>query len=162
MLVLLDNFSSINFPFPANTFVHYARMCDSSELKVVLDLELHRHIRAVLTYDKRKGNAAKFGRVLMQDVLVPGGVQLLTGDRLEPSFELMDVGDTFDSLTIFPKTVVFWRIRRNAITHHRNPLFDKGLGVTPERVLGIDGLHTLALGTFLILLHVRHRHRAQT
>ena len=41
----------------------------------------------------------------------------------------------------------FWRRPVGAAVHHRNPLFDEELGVTPSCMLG-DILHSLYLGVF--------------
>ena len=155
MFVLRDGFSVVNFPYALKTFRDYNQFCDSCEIVVVLNQQLHLAIRGRLAYDKRSGKAAKFGRVLMEAVPLPGGEGLRAGDRLEPSLGLMDVGEMFDKLDTFPKTVKFWRIPAHVMSHHRNPLFDEELGITPQRIMGIDGLHTLALGVFLFLLPVR-------
>ena len=82
---------------------------------------------------------------MIRDVSALG---LLKGDRLEPSPALEDVGK-FELLGQgpFPVEVIFWRVANQTITHHRNPLFAPGTGVTLLSI-SIDALHTLHLGVY--------------
>ena len=74
---------------------------------------------------------------------------LRSGDRLEPSPSLPDVGQVFTlSSAELPLHVVFWRQSENTLVLHRNPLWDEELGITPSRSLTVDVLHTLHLGIF--------------
>ena len=79
---------------------------------------------------------------------MPGGENLAVGDRLEPSFGLMDIGDGFDNLTVFPCVVWFWRRSQETATLHRIPLWNKDTGCTHDRTMGVDNLHTLSLGVY--------------
>jgi hypothetical protein len=54
----------------------------------------------------------------------------------------------FVGLTSFPIVVIFWRASNQTLAIHRNPLFDRALGLTPYRCLTIDVLHTLHLGVY--------------
>lgn len=122
----------------------------------------HRYIRSKLFYDKRKQGG--HGQCLNEDIPVAfiGGVVLLKGDRLEPSSTLKDIGATFDNLVIFPNTVTFWRPSLASVCHHRNPLFSATIGNTHGELIGIDDLHSNALGSFgflcsfIILMCFRH------
>ena len=68
---------------------------------------------------------------------------LLKNDRLEPSEE-MPVVQAFESA--MPAVVKFWRQPAAPVVHHRNPLFDALLGITPNDSLVVDQLHALSLG----------------
>ena len=94
-----------------------------------------------MAYDKSKGTGASRGRALRIDAC-----GLSKGDRLEPTCGLPDVA-SFDTLQT-PATVLFWRPTAETFTKHRNPLFDDAIGITPERCVMIDWLHTLSLGIF--------------
>eukprot|EP00959_Pyramimonas_sp_CCMP1952_P154266 3227608-Pyramimonas_sp.AAC.1 len=105
-------------------------------------------IKGGLRFSKRKDQA---GRVLNHDV---PELRLIAGDRLDPSPDLLDIA-AFEELDLStPKVVHFWRKAEDP--HHRNltsvlrrnPLFCPQVGVTPERSLHIDILHTLYLGVF--------------
>ena len=69
-------------------------------------------------------------------------------DRLEPHANLLDVGK-FHELSVFPVQALFWRRSRETLCTHRSPLFDRRLGVTPNRSIAIDVMHTLLLGPCL-------------
>ena len=75
---------------------------------------------------------------------------LLAGDRLEPSESIPDVGSAFDELQVFPVVAVFWRLSRETICRHRNPLFDSEIGMGSQECLTIDALHSLRLGPMLV------------
>ena len=90
-----------------------------------------------LRYDKRKDGSR--GRALTRDVQVRG-VELRVGDRLEPSEFLNDVG-ALVSISEFPTTIIFWRMSDETLTRHRNPIFDREIGIIPNRTLTIDLLH---------------------
>jgi hypothetical protein len=60
---------------------------------------------------------------------------------------LGNVADIF-SLVEFPRDIVFWRSAEETIVHHRNPLWDVGLGLTACKSLTVDVLHCLHLGVF--------------
>jgi hypothetical protein len=87
-----------------------------------------------LRYDKTSDGSR--GRCLKGDIANLG---LLAGDRLEPTPSLLDVAD-FEGLPIGTE-VIFWRTSEDTIARHRNPLFNKALGLAPNRCLAIDTLH---------------------
>ena len=79
-------------------------------------------------------------------------LHLLAGDRLEPSEHLEDVG-LFEHINEFPKTVMFWRVRLEYSTRHRNPLFSRALGLDPAECLVVDVLHQMYLGVMNVFCH---------
>jgi len=104
-------------------------------------------VKRWLNYDKRQQGS--HGRALQVDVPHLG---LQKHDRLEPSLELMDVSLLDDAPG--PIDVLFWRVKRETLTRHRNPIFcqETGLQVTH---IGIDWLHALSLGVFqFFLMHL--------
>ena len=91
--------------------------------------------------DKRRdGNR---GRCLSTCIAEAG---LRTGDRLEPSSNLRDIGRGFDNLQNFPVAITFWRRKSESLARHRNPLFDLSLGVTFPTTVTVDLMHTIHLG----------------
>ena len=100
----------------------------------------------VLRYDKRKHGSA--GRALVRD-LVCNGVSLKQRDRLEPSYELPDIGE-FENASAFPLRITFWRPSLETLTRHRNPMFDQEIGITPQRCVVVDVLHAFFLGILLV------------
>ncbi len=73
-------------------------------------------------------------------------LNLLSGDRLEPSPQLPDI-EAFDLVSSWPVQATFWRRSSEGGAMHRNPLFDANTGVTLD-IIAVDTLHTLALGVF--------------
>jgi len=118
------------------------------EITVCVGWEDHRKIIAALFYDKGKGSAASRGRALKVDLPSLG---LCKKDRLEPSRYLMDVGD-LDALNMYPIVISFWRRSAETMARHRCPLIMPHLGLTLDRCLGVDSLHTLALGVYQYFL----------
>ena len=93
-----------------------------------------------MQYDKRKqGNK---GLTLIAPYPALG---LLAGDRLEPTSEFDDIG-VFCPLSAIPVWLLFWRSSDQSLAHHRNPLWDPVLGLTPDRCITVGSLHTLSLG----------------
>ena len=82
------------------------------------------------------------GRTLWSNI---PSLNLETGDRLEPSETLRNVGD-FDEANL-PLEVTFWRSNLESSTRHRNPLWNKTIGITPARTMTWDTLHEMNLGT---------------
>jgi len=140
-LYSLTNFAPGNFPHAPKTDLDCDLAAQAAEVRVILDPALHAEILAVLFWDKRKQGS--HGRALRRAV---PQAQLLKGDRLEPSADLPDVA-LFDTLSVFPTTVVFWRPQAESLVKHRNPLFDRAIGVGLA-TFGIDSLHTLHLGIY--------------
>lgn len=128
--------------FQMNDDDDYFAACDRCEIKVhitmqrnILDLE------RILRYDRRdKGSR---GRALTRDINI-NGASLRIGDRLEPSYELPDIGKLTD--LELPNVIIFWRLANEDRTRHRNPIFDRSIGVTPRRSLSVGLLHALYLG----------------
>ena len=147
-IALLRGFSALTLPWVLKTWLHYCAACDACE--IVLDplpRALWRKLRASLAYDKRTHTGAAHGRALEVDFPEVG---LRRGDRLEPSTHCPDVGAGFDADC--PQSVTFWRPSAETLTHHRNPLFAEETGVTPDRVLVVDWLHTGPLGVLKYFL----------
>ena len=82
-----------------------------------------------------------------------GETRLLANDRLEPSPGLPDVG-RLEDVTEFPLSVIFWRGSEETLSRHRNPLFDRQLGVTPRKSVVMDALHAIFLGVLLVFCRV--------
>ena len=56
--------------------------------------------------------------------------------------------DDFFRLSEFPARVLFWRVLMESMARRRNPLFNEGTGLTPDRSAALDWLHGLSLGCF--------------
>jgi hypothetical protein len=129
--------------FRANEEDDYFDACDRCEVLVqIVGYNNIQSLEQVLRYDRSKDGAR--GRVLTRDLAI-NGVSLRKNDRLEPSTDLPDVGQLID-LDSLPKTIVFWRRTLEDLTRHRNPIFDRSLGVTPTRSLSVGLLHAFYLG----------------
>jgi len=145
---LLQGLSALTLPWRKKTWLDYTAACNACEIVVdPLPQPLWRKMRASLAYDKRSGTSASHGRALEIDLPEVG---LCKGDRLEPSTHCPDVGAGFDAAC--PQSVTFWRPRAETLTHHRNPLFDEATGITPDRVIVVDWLHTGPLGVLKYFL----------
>ena len=115
--------SAVSLPWPEASHADYELACQNCEFVVVVSASDIAHISANLWYDKRakRGNR---GRTLTVDIPALG---LLVGDRLEPSLELTDVS-AFEMVT--PGTsITFWRTANETRSRHRNPVFDRVLGI---------------------------------
>lgn len=127
-----------------NSDEDYDRACSRCELWVVVaTIDELRTICAALHWDKRKDGSR--GRSLKYNL---DSWNLKKDDRLEPHSGLMDVG-TFDAITEFPCRALFWRRSQETLCTHRSPIIDSALGVTPNRSIAIDAMHSLLLGPFL-------------
>jgi hypothetical protein len=113
----------------------YYRACERCEIVIVLTVGAKARILEVGLKYSRHTNGP-FGRCLKGDIADLG---LRVNDRLEPTPNLSDVAD-FDDLPI-GDSVVFWRTSEESITKHRNPFFNKDLGLAPNRCLTVDTLH---------------------
>eukprot|EP00959_Pyramimonas_sp_CCMP1952_P077966 1629746-Pyramimonas_sp.AAC.1 len=125
----------------AKTWQQYSDACSRCEITVGVTDETFPLLRAALRPDRRKDKSR--GWALVADVAV-GGVNLQIGDRLEPTPSMMFVSSFFSRPRPFVAT--FWRRSQETAARHRNPLFSVCLGVVPAHVLGVDTLHTVALG----------------
>jgi len=127
-----------------NDYFEAARACEI--LVVLRSSEDASSIVRFLRYDKRKQGSR--GRALVRSLIV-NGTQLQANDRLEPSVGLPDVGE-LENVELFPANIVFWRLRNESLTRHRNPVFDPEIGITPKRSLVVDLLHAFYLGILLV------------
>lgn len=123
-----------------SSFANYDNACSRCEIKVEITAALRDMIFPHLRYDKRPDGVR--GLALMQAFPDLG---LQVDDRLEPTEAMPDVAQ-FEHLSAFPVTVVFWRRSRESLCTRRCPLWDERLGITPDKVLAIDLLHTMYLG----------------
>jgi hypothetical protein len=134
-------------PFRENTEADYYQACDRCEKIVSISAAQHRDICNKLQYDKR--DAGFKGLSLRSDVeSVPG---LVAGMRVEPNRLLRDVKEFF-TISRFPAEVLFWHVSLESLARHRNPFFDRSIGITLTRVLNPDTLHCLYLGVFNVLI----------
>jgi len=127
----------------------YENTCLACEKRLRVDSEISRQsviLIGGLHFDDRK---QKCGRILARDVPILG---LCRHDRLDPSPDLPDT-EMFEDRAA-PFTAIFWRRRldhrrRNLDSAlRRNPIFSRGVGITPQTSLHIDTLHILYLGVF--------------
>lgn len=95
-----------------------------------------RRIYQTLTYNSRG-----LGQVLSADIVV-GGARLLTGDRLEPSSQFMDVSKLVSSP--LPLHLQFWRCGPADRVTHASPLL--GIPGVSLDLVGVDLLHCWHLG----------------
>ena len=110
-----------------------------------LIMSLVRKLQPLLRYDRRKVAAGSRGRALTRDVPEVG---LLAGDRIEPTERLPDVS-LFEQLcpgVLDKAEVTFWRRSEETICLRRSPLWNADVGITPERVVCLDVMHTMHLG----------------
>ena len=137
-----DGLSALGAGWHTRTFDDYLEACSRCEITVhvtgVNDLVL---IRGSLRYDRRARGPR--GRALRRALPALG---LKRGDRLEPTLEHPDV-DWVDTAEV-PCTLLFWRRSEETIARRRCPLFNKNLGIVPQRCFGLDWLHLLSLGVF--------------
>ena len=137
----LEGYTSVSLPFAAKLFQDLDVACKACEIQVELAALNHPIIRAALVYDRR--DKGFHGRYLTENIL---GALLMGGDRLEPSESIPDVGAGFDHLSTFPHMATFWRISRQTLVYHRNPVWSEENGFTHDAVMAVDWLHTIALG----------------
>eukprot|EP00973_Karenia_brevis_P056843 7909186-Karenia_brevis.AAC.1 len=107
---------------------------------IVSDANTARKIASALVFDKRDDGAR--GRRVTRAM---PEYNLKVNDRLEPSPNLLDTGD-LESSEVYPIIVTFWRPSMETCTRHRNPIIDPEIGVTIQKSVAIDELHTLRLG----------------
>ena len=111
---------------------------------MIVDQETHGQLCNNLDYDKR--SKGFHGRCLRTALPALG---LEVGDRLEPSGYLPDVAK-LELVSSFPATLRFWRTSRETLARHRNPIFDRSLGISPNRCLTVDVLHAVNLGVMMV------------
>jgi hypothetical protein len=129
--------------WPRNGADDYEAACCRCELPRLLSLlDKAAIIRAGLAYDKRTDGV---GGLALRNPCP--SLALIVGDRLEPSHGMPDVGAFFDMEV--PESglqVVFWRKGKQTLTKHRNPLFQRDVGMAPASSLTVDELHANHLG----------------
>jgi len=143
----LHNVTGIDYltwPWPRLDAAAFELSCSSCELSRQVTADSWRLLRANLHYDKRTDSKAFRGRCLQADLPV---LNLLKGDRLEPSQGLTDTGSNFDDLS-WPQTFTFWRRSQETAVRHRNPLYNDDIGTSPDRTNSFDWLHCLSWGVF--------------
>eukprot|EP00959_Pyramimonas_sp_CCMP1952_P319818 6692252-Pyramimonas_sp.AAC.1 len=138
-----------SFVFDLRTNEEYEEACRRCEINVEIRTQAQlRFLKQNLVWLK---NLPKIGgRGIARDVVV-AGVQLKSGDRLEPNTHVRDIGDVLG--VKLPAMFTFWRSRYGPFTklpldpvQRRCPLFDQRLGTSPVRTLAADAMHTLHLG----------------
>lgn len=139
-----EGLSAFGTGFPKKELSDYLKACEACELHRTLDAKRYAEIRPKLDYDKRPSGSR--GRALLEDAPLS---QLQKGDRLEPCASLRNVASFEEHAP--PCRVVLWRPSAETLTRHRNPLFCEATGIGPQS-LGVDWLHTLALGVFQVAL----------
>ena len=136
-----DGLGPLRFPLPLKTFLEYQEACRKCEIVITLSEPQLRAVKACVIFPKKKQGQVT-GCVLSQDI---SGTPLRKNDRLEPSRYLSDV---FQLKHCEPGcTLLFWRSSCEGLTHHRCPLWDSDILLTPD-ALQIDWLHALSLGVF--------------
>lgn len=145
----VHGFSVLSTPQPQKTWHDIDMACRGCEIIVHLDWRSLVQVRVALRQDRRsEGNR---GLSLVKDI-----AGLRANDRLEPSSALADVFAifTFTALTWPdpPPPLTFWRRSMETACRHRSPIWSSGIGVTPNRILALDGLHVLSLGVIQVAL----------
>ena len=141
-LFTVGDLSAMSSPHEPKLPHDYEEACERCERHVEIeDAHTHAKIASFLFYDKRKkGNKGRCLRAGIPEL------SLRTGDRLEPSADLPNIGDFEALVSRLPARVVFWRRDNNTVALHRNPIFSVP-GVSIQS-MAIDVLHTLHLGVF--------------
>ena len=124
----------------------YFDACERCECIVTVDEADHENLCDLLVPDKRANGS--HGLALRSDY---DPLRLSKGDRLEPCETLNDVGDFFTQARFPLHRITFWRPPRDFLTKHRNPIFQRDLGLTPNKILTKDLLHVVYLGIMLSL-----------
>lgn len=133
--------SLVEQPWVTNTEDSFRRATELCEIRCCLRSIDFDVLVNLMQYDKRA--YGKHGLVLQRDY---APLNLLKGDRLEPSYNLPDVNDFF-GLHLFPtQELTFWRVSRATLVWHRCPLWCPEIGLTATDTIAIDLLHTYYLG----------------
>jgi hypothetical protein len=138
--------SPLHWPWDSRPENGYELECRGRELQITIRTEIERQlVLQHLHFVKKRGH----GRTIVSQFAVSGR-ELLPGDRLEPSANMLFCSSI--DHTAVPFIITFWRPRidsRGACMDsvvHRNPLFSESLGTSPVRTLAIDTLHTVYYG----------------
>ena len=130
--------SPAGLPWECNKAGQYMLAVERCEKRVVVTDIILPELRGSLWFDKRaQGNRGR----CMKANFPPLG--LMKGDRLEPGAGLPTTCciDKLDP----PYEAIFWRVSQETMTHHRNPLMDPAVYLSPEN-LTVDWLHCFSLG----------------
>ena len=130
--------SATTSPWPRASLTEYNDACSKCELVRTLSRADHLLLKPHVRSDTRPGGSR--GRRLVKDF---PSLNLLKGDRLEPSKSLQAVGQ-FESISEFLLTVIFWRPSEDTRTRHRNPIMVAD-GLTLTHFV-VDLLHAVHLG----------------
>ena len=134
--------SPLNGPFRKKTMEEYLRACDRCEIVVhVATWSDLTKIRGSLIYNDKD---TVRGRGLNNDL---PEFNLKKNDRLEPTLDMLDVGeiDAWKEASFEPATLNFWRRSAETYARHRNPFLEAELGTNLES-FAVDWLHSLSLG----------------
>ena len=143
--LVLAGWDATSSPYRDKTFADYVVAAHNCEhWRIINKRQFLKLKKDFLAYDKRTSQNSSRGLALVADF---PELELKKGDRVEHVLNTIDAQGFFD-LTDFPATVCFWRISRETLTHHRNPLFSEHTGITPQRSTALDYLHVLSLGVF--------------
>ncbi|CAK0884934.1 unnamed protein product, partial [Prorocentrum cordatum] len=132
----------------------YESACSRCEVRVTLHMphDMDSLLDALRWRKQAKNPPSLGGRIIVADVNVDN-VQLMVGDRLEPSRDLPDTVKLDTSR--LPITITFWRTRRDhkgrstdCVTHRR-PMFDRCIGTNVRDNLAVDELHCLYCGPMM-------------
>jgi hypothetical protein len=137
----------LSLPWRVNCFSDYDAACKACEVWIPVDRATVQRLKTFLRFDKRKDGS--LGRSLTKSFPDLG---LREHDRLEPSASLPDIAGFERLCEDAPnrcERICFWRRNCESICLHRSPLWGEKLGITPERVLCLDLMHTLYLGVIL-------------
>ena len=138
--------SALSTAYPRKTTQDIEVGCRACEIVVRPTPAQLRNIVASSSYDKRAGRGAA-GLCLHADI---PELNLQKGDRVEPSSGLTNIAN----LPMLPagEAVTFWRKSNETTARRRNPIWCEAIGVTPERTMAVDWLHTLSLGCWQFTL----------
>ena len=137
------DFNALGMPFGEQTQTDYNSDCAACEKHLVLTHRQLIRVRSALRYDPRPGSHTAKGRALVEDLPELG---LCKGDRIEPSITCQNIA-AIDDATGYGFAYTFWRVANTTCTHHRNPIFEVGIGISLSSLM-VDWLHCCSLGVF--------------
>ena len=141
-MLLIAGWSPISSPHVLSSHELYSQACADCEFDGTFNTAQHLALlKASLGYDVKRG------RIVLIDLPTFG---LLKYDRVEPT-QAMPY-ETMVDTAVHPVTIRFWRRDNETRARHRNPIFNPDFGVTVDRSLVFDWLHTISLGPLQDLL----------
>ena len=142
-LIMFDptGISLLDVPWRPSTDEDYENAAVRCEIRVLLARHDWDIIRIILAYDKRKDGS--HGLALTRNYMP---LSLVAADRVEPTETMGDAAEIFDEPEHWPLPVTFWRPSRSSIVLFRNPLWAPEIGVTPQKTIALDLLHTFYFG----------------